>query len=196
VRIPRGNAERVFAVLAVVILLVVANLVKDGYITATALKDQKDAISSVSTIISTVLLIIGAVVSYFRFFRGRTMAVRANVSIDVSVHTAQQDSRVHGVTIKMTNVGTSPIWNPAPVLSIQYHGEQKPHANVDEWDVTSRQNPQGTQFVIDSGETSEFFAYVRVPSRIEVVRYEAIVTCKSGETWQAARTVSNHEKTG
>ena len=114
-RLLRANRSEIIAVLTLAALgLGIANLVKDGLITEAVLKEKKDAIEAAASIVTTVLILLGAIFSYFRFFRGRTLAVRAEISIEVSVHGTPRDSNLHAIRVLVKNVGASAIWEPSP----------------------------------------------------------------------------------
>jgi hypothetical protein len=63
------------------------------------LKDDKDVISSISTITTTALAVIIALLSYYRFFRGRIYTPRIELVLDVSIHEdPQADFLLHAVS--------------------------------------------------------------------------------------------------
>jgi hypothetical protein len=189
----RSYRGEIFVVLSLIaVVLLVANLVKDGLVTAELLESNKGAIDAGSKIVTGVLLLVGGLFSYFRFFRGRLLAVRAEVSIQVSVHKSPHDFNLHAIQISMRNVGSSAIWEPEPELWITLdEAESSKHEVVREWsDLPGCDDPSFAS-VIDTGESVLFFCRRRIPKRVWAVTYQVAVRSASGDIWQSGTTVSN-----
>src|SRR5437016_5444752 len=90
----------------IVASLFLVNLIKHDILTASQLASNKDALAALQSAVQVVFIILGAVFSYYRFFRGRTFITRADVSIKVEVIQATDEFNVHALTVEFKNLGT------------------------------------------------------------------------------------------
>src|SRR6478736_2620036 len=118
----RNKGVITFAVSLLVLLLLVANAWKLHLVSVQLLAAKKDAISAVTSVASAVVLIAGAIFSYYRFFRGRTLSLRLELSLCVSVHDTPNGVLLHSIDLRAKNVGTSTVWNPVPKIIVKIHG--------------------------------------------------------------------------
>jgi hypothetical protein len=200
-RIWRYREHAIVGLTVTLALLAVLNVYKDGLMTATGLKESKDAIGAAKDILTTAMLILGALFSYFRFFRGRTLAARADVSVEVSIHAAPDSSMLHVVRIAAKNVGSATIWEPRPEVWVTFHRGQRAfdpsddraedHVRLDDWQDLPGGGGPSTVPVIDTGETALFIAHVEVSSNVWAATYAVAIHSASGDIWHAGTTVSN-----
>jgi hypothetical protein len=179
-----------------VISLLFANAWKYRIVSVDWLKEQKDALSALSSIITMLILLAGSVFSYYRFFRGRTLSLRLEIGIDVSVHKTTKPFFIHAITVIAKNVGSSTIWNPTPHVTVHIHG---PDTIAQEreitgwWEEPIIEDRKLLAPVIDSGETVTFFAHQEIPADAWAVTYTASLRTDNGDSWFAAKTISNKE---
>ena len=187
------NRETLFPALsAVALALLIALLVREDILTASKLAENKDALGALSSSVSMILLTIGGIFSYYRFFRGRTFFARADINIKVTVIDADSDELIHFVVIEIKNIGTLPIWNPVPVVDVTaIDGNEESSERWDNWVEGSLNRGTELHTVVDSGEDASFFNTHRVPKSVCAVSYIAYVTAESGETWKKAVMVQN-----
>jgi hypothetical protein len=168
--------------------------VKYGYINFKILKDNKDSIDAIGTIITSTILVIGAIASYYRFFRGRTFSVKADLSIDVTIHESGNESYIHSIKIELANLGAFPIWNVEVAIEAYNHIDNGKLSliNVELWKPEHKSiNENETVDVIYSGEKSQYIAFNKVSKNIKVVTYFARVKSKKNAIWSKVITVSN-----
>jgi hypothetical protein len=191
--IPPRYQSHVFTIaLIMAIILLVIGAIRNNYLSIATLAANKDAISAVSSIATMCLVVVGAIASYHRFFRGRTFSVRADLSIDAEIIQAPDDSLLHAVTVVVKNVGSTPIWHPEPTLSFDsYHGKKRTRVVVDNWLDEPVPNDDPSAGVIEPGETVCFFATHFVPANVWAVGYVARIKADSGDIWFRARTFPN-----
>jgi hypothetical protein len=195
------NRDTIVPLLGVgAIALLLANLIQHGYLTASLLATNKDALSALQSVVQVVVLTAGAIFSYYRFFRGRTFVSRAEINIVVQVLSAGEDQHLHSVIVQFKNLGTVSIWEPLPVVNVQLIG---PEGVVSEtwrnWRaarVTDHQNARDLEStipltVVDSGETVTFNTYHEVSKRFWAAEYEVFVKDSDGNIWKRAAMVSN-----
>jgi hypothetical protein len=173
----------------VVVILFTAEILKLLIVHAKWLGSEKDAIGAVTTIINSILLVLGTLFAYFRFFHGRTFARRLDVELDVKIIRASSPAFLHAIDLTIKNIGTVPIWNPAVILRIQQHGENvgKPE-EIDQWQDPF---PIDRGSVIDTQESSQFYAWRQIPQEVWAVTYWVKVWTSRGEAWTKAVTVAN-----
>ena len=181
-------------VLACVLLL--ANLIKHGILSASQLTQSKDPLSALQSATQVVFLVLGAVFSYYRFFRGRTFVSRGEVTISVNVIETTTDYNLHWVSIEFKNLGTVSVWDPKPEVFVTMFG---PAGVVrDSWSdwreaVTGREIRRGFS-VIDSGEIASFTTHQEVSKTIWAVEYQVFVTNADGVRWKRATMIENKVK--
>src|SRR5574341_2667855 len=159
-------SEIILVLTIVIFLFALANLVKYGFLSLEDLKNNKDSIDAIGSIITSIILIAGAIASYYRFFRGRTFSTRADLAIEVSVHKADDKFFIHSITMELSNLGAFPIRNIGANIEAYNHNKDgelsltklglwKPqHTTVNEKELIQ---------VIFSGEKSQFIAFNKVP---------------------------------
>lgn len=171
----------------------IANLIKHDIVSAEKLTASSDLVSAVSSLVGVIAILFGAVLSYYRFFRGRTFSVRANLRLRVTVVEAGAERRMHSLLLEVENVGTMSIWEPTPVLGIRAHGPNAPaDEKVVDWSESLLPDDRVERTaVIDSGEATGFFVVRHFDQTIWAVRYLASVKGRTGDVWRCAMTVPN-----
>src|SRR5438270_7898831 len=118
----RHRGEIVGVLSLCVTALALANVLKERSISLAWLRDNKDAITAATGIATTLLVFLGGIFSYYRFFRGRTFAARAELKLTVSVHSTTEDFHLHTIIAEMKNLGSMPIWDPRPTIWFTVYG--------------------------------------------------------------------------
>jgi hypothetical protein len=177
-------------------VLLLANLIKYGILSASQLTQSKDALSALQSAVQVVFLVLGAVFSYYRFFRGRTFVSRGDLTISVTVIETTAAHNLHWVSIEFTNLGTVSVWDPKPEVLITMLGPDG--VTSDSWSdwheaVTGREKRRGFS-VIDSGETATFTTHQEVSKGVWAVEYQVFVTDSDGVQWKRATMIENKVK--
>lgn len=194
----RRHREALIVYLSLALLsAVVALLFKRGLISREILRQNKDTILAASSLVNTLLLIIAALLSYFRFFHGRTFSSRAELEVEATVYDTTEDFRLHSVVVDVKNVGSAPIWDPKITVTPHPHGPPSDKLILGQWqpqamtdDCVSRAQ------VIDSGETASFFAQLHVAKLAWATTYVVQLDSRSKDRWQKVVTVSNEFAAG
>jgi hypothetical protein len=175
------------------VLVLVIGLARHGYLTPDTLKNQKDAISAASSICTALVLAIGGTASYYRFFRGRTFSVRAELSLDATIIKSPQAYLLHVVIFSVKNAGTMAIWNPVPSISVQSETPKgSTRTEIVGWLQESVGDDLPRKSVIDAGEIANFFFQHPVDPEVWAVTYIATVKSEEGDVWTTAKTLANH----
>lgn len=197
----RNSGLVVFILTLLIAALFVAGLWRRQIVSLAWLASNKDGIGAASSIASTALLIVGATFAYFRFFRGRTLALRAELQLSAVVHPTKQPHLIHAITLKVKNVGGSTIWHPTPRLRFKCYGQAADSAtgeiafsDVTEAPSEMRDTAAASFSVIETEETVSFFAVREVPEAVWVAVYKATLTADSGDVWTAYCSVANVAK--
>lgn len=183
-----------FVLSLIVLVLALSNAWKHGLVSAVWLANQKDALSALNSIVTMLILVAGAIFSYYRFFKGRTLSLRVELSLEASVHETPQHYRIHAISLSAKNVGSSTVWNPLPTITVQIHGPEgvEETRHITDWSAETGSNPDMVA-VIDAGETVFFFAHQHIPDKAWAVSYFASMRADQGDVWHISRTVSNKE---
>ncbi len=190
----RHKGALTFALSLLMITLGLANAWKHQLISTDWLNTHKDALSALNSIVALLILIAGSLFSYYRFFRGRTLSLRAELSIDVSVHNTPEQFLLHAVTLTAKNVGSSTIWNPTPHISVRVHGPPglaEGREITDWWNEDRSEDTGATAPVIEAGETVSFFTHQEIASKAWAVTYFASLRADTGDAWFVSKTVTN-----
>jgi hypothetical protein len=180
----------------VAVSFTLANLLKYGVLSSSQLAKNKDALSALNSAVNVVVIIIGAIFSYYRFFRGRTFFSRAELSLFASVLDTTKDFNIHFLTLEVKNIGALSIWDPLPVMDMYKHGPNGiTHDVWENWrEATTSIGEAGMLPVIDSGEIASFITYEEVDKSIWAVEYVAFVKSQGRTIWKRAITVPNIPK--
>jgi hypothetical protein len=169
-----------------------ANLIKYGHVSWQFLADRKDALAAANSAVSILVLIVGGMLAYFKFFRGRTFSVRADIELSANVIPAPDGERLHVLNLSVRNVGTVAMWDPRARLLVYVNADWNEPQVVDRWEEKLHaQDTRRRSAVLDSGETGYFVTHTLFPPSVWAVTYIAEVTCDSGDVWQRVTTVSN-----
>lgn len=177
-------------------VLLLANLIKYGILSASRLTQSKDALNALQSAVQVVVLVLGAVFSYYRFFRGRTFVSRGDLTISVTVIETTAAHNLHWVSIEFKNLGTVSVWDPKPeVFVTMFSPDGVISDSWSDWHeaVTGSEKRRGFS-VIDSGETATFTTHQEVSKGVWAVEYQLFVTDSDGVQWKRAAMIENKVK--
>jgi hypothetical protein len=195
---------RIWATPALLVVLAVVGLAyaqRAGVLSLAWFKDNKDALGGVGSVVNLVAVVVGSALAYFRFFRGRTLATRADLSIDVDIIDGPTENHLHSIVVSVSNKGTVTIWNPRPTIRVMARhvdGRVSEFA-IDRWideryeAADSRGRVRGIG-AIDSDETADFFTEHLFGADVWAVTYAVSLTCSTGDMWTKLRTVANDSR--
>ena len=194
----RARWARLYSPLVVVLSVVVAILLvavsfRLGFISRLRLVENKDLIDASTKILGTLVLTLGVVASYFRFFKGRTLSPRLNIKTTVDVFPFDESTNFHAVNVEVINVGSVAVWGLEPRVEITYHRtDRETEEDVGKWwTPLDLQDDKERIKMLDTGESSQFVVDRRVPADVRVATYVARVSLSNGYTWHRVTHVSN-----
>lgn len=183
--------------LAILTALLLIYFHKVGVFTLDWLKINKDALAAISSLCSTVALVVASILAYYRFFRGRTLTTRAELSIDIDAISGPEDISLHSISVSAKNIGTVTIWNPqlAVYAVARCDDGHILESKIDQWYKHADQNRDTRPHLstIDSGESADFSAESYFDRNVWAVTYTAILSCTTGDSWSKKRTVRGSE---
>ncbi|MCW3845653.1 hypothetical protein OF829_00255 [Sphingomonas sp. LB-2] len=194
----RNLRGRHYSFFATIFLLLAATLliggsVRRGYLTLELFRANKDAIAAIGSVATMIFLLLGGVFSYYRFFRGRTFSVRAEMSISVDIIASPNGDLLHAISVIVKNIGSNPIWNPRATLTLESRsGDRVTTTRVSDWVEESVADDTDRVAVIDAGETTTFFATRLIAKEVWAVTYVVQLASDSGDIWMTSRTLANH----
>lgn len=180
------------------------------------LKVNKDALAAISGLCSTTVVIVAGIFAYCRFFHGRTLTKRAELSIDVDVIDGPENAHLHSINVSVKNIGTVTIWDPRLSVHVAVRNNDAPglEFKIDQFRESSEfATPKPRRAIakklrakpremIDSGEVADFFAECEICKDAWAVTYTATFDCStiigtsSNYSWLRTRTVKNSETKG
>ena len=175
----------------VAFVLAVALLFEVGLLSPARLSRNKDFIDAGATIVTTALLIIGAVFSYLKFFKGRTLSPKLAISAR-SGALAEADGLRHWIEVSVENKGSVGIWNYNVTIDATLHAAKSRTVTVTEF-VEYPKETEGREKAIDIGETVYEHAFLSVPAYVHAVTFQIVVKDQSNTIWWRSLTVKNAE---
>jgi hypothetical protein len=178
---------------AIVGVLLVAVAFRYGVISASTLVANKDLIDAGTKLIGAIVLVFGAIASYFRFFKGRTLSPRLMIAANVEVFPIDEARNLHVLSVEVKNVGSVAVWGLEPRVEIRFHGgQERTEEDVAVW-RTPLEEIDGKKRIhmLDTDESSQFVVHRSVPAECWAVTYFARVGLSSGHSWHRIVTASN-----
>ncbi len=183
----------VVALSITLIVLLVAAAFRLGLISGPRLVENKDLVDVSTKILGSLILSLGAVASYFRFFKGRTLSPRLQIETKVDVLPIVSSRHFHVLSVEVSNVGSVAIWGLEPQVEIRYHGD-KAWTEKDTghwWTPLDPQDDVARLRMLDTEESSQFVVQREVPINVWAVTYFTRISLSSGHSWHRVTSASN-----
>lgn len=183
----------VVALSVVLAVLLVALAFRLDFISAHWLVANKNLVDVSTKILGALILTLGAVASYFRFFKGRTLSPRLKIEADVDVFPIDGSRNFHVLSVDVANVGSVAIWGLEPRVEIRYHGEEvRTEKDIDDWwTPLDHRDSTAKLSMLDTEESSQFVVHREVRREVWAVTYFIRVSLSSGHSWRRVITASN-----
>jgi hypothetical protein len=175
-----------------------ANLWKFGFLSWALLASKKDALDSISKLVTIATVSTGAILSYFRFFRGRTFSLRAELSIAATPHKRPDGKWLYVITVAAKNVGTMTIWEAYPNVELHLlKAEGNPEVvRINVWHSPRSDSSSSSVRVLDPAETALYFFHHVAPLETWGITIFASVSSDTGDSWHTATTIANDPPEG
>src|SRR5205085_1272201 len=150
-----------------VLVLGVGVLVKGHYLTKEVISHDKDFYAALSSIAALCFLMVGGVLSYIRFFKGRTL--RPKMILELKTGTIQLSEHfLHWIEVEIKNSGSVTIWHYRTHITATLR-KNSIFCKVDVTDFLPSYDPDSQIPLIDAGESSYEHAFLEVPKEVDVV---------------------------
>jgi hypothetical protein len=177
----------IFLALAVILLF------KSNYLSKDAFKNDKDFYAALSSLVTILVLTLGAGLSYIRFFKGRTLQPKINLELKAGV-VQVKDENLHWIEVEIKNSGSVTIWHYKTTIVASLI-KAAITCKVDVTDFVNAYDPLQQILLIDVGESAYEHALLLVPREVDVVSFQVEVRDKggdeSGHSWMRVITVKN-----
>ena len=176
-----------------VAVLLIAVSFRVGLISTGLLVANKDFIDVSTKLLGALVLTLGAIASYFRFFKGRTLSPRLKIEALVDVIPIDSSRNLHVLSVEVTNVGSVAIWGLQPRIEIRYHGDDsRTEEDIGDWWTPLDHRDGKTRLrMLDTEESSQFAVHRDVPVTVWAVTFFTRVSLSSGHSWHRVTTASN-----
>lgn len=175
--------------LLTVVVLGVAVLFKVGVIPRRLDNDTVGLIGAAANVTTVVVLSVGGVLSYFKFFKGRTLSPRLVITPHAG-RVAFNRENVFWIEAQIENKGSVTVWNYGVTVYAVLHRDKDERVTVSHF----MPHPPGTEQrekLIESGESVFEHAFLAVPDDATAVTFQIVVEDQSRATWWRSVTVSN-----
>lgn len=187
----RKDDSKPFVGAAIVIIVfgsaIVANL---DFFTVANLRVQKDFISAVGTMISSSLLMLGAIFSYYRFFKGRTFTEKLNIRINLKVIECDDKENIHALDIALSNTSSIVIRDPEAMLTVSLIDRDALKLDPIQLQVPDF-DPSKSNALIEPQENFHYHKNLIVAKSVKAVSYYVSVRSKRNHRWGKIITVPN-----
>ncbi|TDD97067.1 hypothetical protein [Flavobacterium cellulosilyticum] len=190
--------ESIFLILLILLFTFgLGNLFKYQILTIEILTKNKEFVSVLKDIITLIAIIVGAILSYFRFFIGRTFSAKAEIEFEVSLIETPNNLIMHTVTVTIVNKGNLTIWEPLAKIGIKEFNTTKDKREqvIEKFLEKSYFGDEGKRdMVVDAGEKAYFMIWREFDNTTWAVTYSAEITSSNGRKWQKTITIANKIK--
>jgi hypothetical protein len=174
---------------AVIVILIVAYLIKLGLIDPRRLGADKDSIAAIGSICTTLTVLVTGVFAYHRFFRGRTFTLRLDVNCEVTMVDGPHPASLGLLTVSVKNIGNVTVWDPQVSANVTYrYLDGRTVREPVAWpeDAVVRASRRRKVTAIDPGECSTFSAEIFIDKDVWALTQRVDVAC-GGHHWSAIR---------
>jgi hypothetical protein len=161
------------------------NLIKDKY------TDYKNLTDIISNIVSILILVIGAILSYFKFFKGRVFKENLELIAFAKVFKINKKSNSILFNIKIQNIGNISITNPKTYMTIEYLDDDNTLKLIDvDLEVESTTNYKNWN-VIEPKANFNVHLLHKLKKDISAIRFHFQLISDKNNTWSRIVTIPN-----
>lgn len=189
----RNKALFFVSVLLFLLVVWIARLFIEGRLNETVLKANKESITIVFESIKMLILIVGAVAAYLKFFKGHLFLSKFDMNINHKLIPIGLSNKIHFLDIEIDNNGQYTIYNPVVMVNVSFIPELQPPLRVMLKDGSGRINEQGKKInhVIRSGTvTSLPYQYAIDDPDVLAMKFEIVIELKR-RSWKKVLIVEN-----
>jgi len=170
-------------------------LVKKGIISYELLANSKDFVAVVKDVTTILVILLGSVLSYFRFFMGRVFSAKGDVECEVIKIETPHQTIMHCLKFALINKGTLTITEPIGQVVIKEHlqnGEVKVSKVSGLREIAYKE--YGLIDIVDVGEKAFFQTLNEFDNSTWAIEYLIEVKGSTGAVWKNCIIVDNKVK--
>lgn len=178
--------------LLIVILLIIYLLIQYKIISILWFQSHQYLFDISLTMLQILVILLGAILTYYRFFKGRTFSEKLIIKINIRVIKAKEKNNLHFLDINLYNSGSVLITNPIISIFIKkYKSKTEENESIAlPFKYEDEACEKIRQFVIQPQESDSYSYLYKVSSDIWAVTYSIIVNSK-GKIWKRNITIPN-----
>src|SRR6266404_2088744 len=142
---------------------------------------KRDLIDVTAKLVASLAIVIGGILSYVRFFKGRILKPKLTITVttgcvSLSLH------NLHWVDVVLDNKGSVAVWNYRVQLWAVLHGPEGKTVPVERFMRVPGNRADG-EHLVDVAETGSEHALLSVPKSTEAITFIVQVTDQHGTRW-------------
>ncbi|MEO1127922.1 MAG: hypothetical protein AAFX95_28140 [Cyanobacteria bacterium J06639_16] len=161
---------------------------KLGLIQLSDIKNNKDLIDSVSTIVGVSVLLAGSLLSYFRFFKGRVLRPKVDLEIRSECFSSSDDKNLYWIEIVISNKGDVAIFNYRVFVDVHSHPS---NTRIDMSQKIIQPCRRHGKSVVNIGEMASQHAVFELEKSAKAYTFEVSVIDASNAMWRRCLTLKN-----
>lgn len=188
------NRFEIFTILLFIILALLGVLIiKNHDLNKVEYEEYKRLTDIVSNVLSILLISIGAILSYFKFFKGRIL--QENIELVGFAKVVETDEKHNSVfcNIKVKNIGNIALVNPKSYMKVEFLTDEsiKEEKEIDLNEEYSNQS--NSWVIIEPRAHYNVHSFHKVDKSVWAFRYTFHLTSDRKNTWLRVITVFNKD---
>lgn len=188
----RYRKEIAVILITIFFLLFLVHLIQSNFITKNLFVDNKDVIDGLSKILSAAVLIIGAIFSYFKFFKGRIFKEKLLINISSKL-IDNKENNLHVIDVELKNIGDTAIWYPNETIQLIYiaNNGTETISNETPNSPDEKLDKRKNIFLIEPQEVSYRHFTKFLPTEILALTFKIDIISNRGNKWSKSITIEN-----
>lgn len=184
----------IYFLLAIIIVLLLLLLNKQHLVSISSLVKNKDFFDVISKVVGSSAIIVGGILSYYKFFKGRTFSESLKLFVNVKVFSATESQNLHFIDIQLENTGNVTIWEPHIFVDIVYYSDLRKEENIDLIERNSEKDEKGFyKPLIEVTETISNHLNHLVNVSDWLIVYRVKIISKKGNIWERLVSIPNQK---
>lgn len=189
------NRFEIFSILFFIILVLIGVLIfKNHESNKSNYKEYKELFDILSSVVSILLITIGAILSYFKFFKGRLF--QENIELVVFAKVVEKDENSNSVfcNIKVNNIGNIAIVNPKSYMKVEVLNDDLENEEKNEKEVELNEeysNQSNKWIIIEPKAHYNVHSFHKVDKSIWAFKYTFQLISDRKNSWVRVVTIPN-----
>lgn len=189
------NRFEIFSILLLIIISLLSFLIiKNHDSNKSKYSEFKELTDIVSNVVSIILISVGAILSYFKFFKGRIFTEKIELVAFAKV--IEEDEKHNSVffNVKISNIGNVAIHRPDSYMKVAYLSEEGVIVEKDV-DILEEYSEEEKEWsIIEPRAHYNVHTLHKVEKNIWALKFSFQITSSKNNSWLRILTVPNKEK--